>query len=427
MNQAELEVHGRALLLALYTQNRWLIRTVDKVSFIDRNTVRRRIVRHFTAPTDDGARPVLGGRLILPVFSLRKKSFISCDLRDGGDRRIALRPIEERWNLTFQMVMSLLCLADPTAAKDPSLYTLTEALVRLQNADEACNQLLIYARSLHHRNPRIASLAKTKAFEELVTYVARNYLVFVEVDEEVRGPHIISYVIDQRFPDRRRDFELAGMSHLPRRRFRKMLGLIPHQYYHPLTISGAGSNHLEIRAPDGVEIGRRKLKLPDRVIQSHGTSTRHARFLIPRSVKPGEAYARLDIVPGAGVMRRAGPVVLIFLAILVGFVAAADVKPGPGAALLLILPGLTSLITARPNENPYVSRVVLGVRVMTLAPIPLAAAATGALIAGWCNGWLWLVAGAALFFAAILGIGQHLLRERTNYRELVHNDLTRVA
>jgi hypothetical protein len=423
----EIEQQGEKLLLALYTQNRWIIRTVDRVSFVDRNTVRRRIVRHFTKPPDREAQPRIDSKIILPVFTLRKKSFISCDLRDAGDRRLALRPIEERWELTFQALMSLVRAADPIAAKDPRLQQLARELVTRQHASQERKQLLEYGKALKNQAPRIAALVQTQSFLELTNYLSRNYLVFVDIEPGVSS-HIISYVVDQRIPNRTEDFEGARMSHPPRRRFRKKLGLVPHQYFHPWTISGAGSNHLEIKAPDGVEIGRRKLQLPNRqAIRTMGTSTRHARFLAPRTVPSGEAYARIDIMPGAGVMRKAGPAVLFFLAFLLSFVALTDVKAGPGAALLLALPSLTAYIAARPSEHPYVTDVVLWVRIMTLSPIPLAALGTAVLLAGWSRWALVPFIMSALTFGLILAIGERRLRERTNYFEVVADDLTRVA
>jgi len=424
---SEIEKNGEKLLLALYTQNRWITRTVDRVAFVDRNTVRRRIVRHFTKPPDRSAQPRIDGKLILPVFALRKKSFISCDLRDAGDRRLALRPIEERWELTFQALMSVIRTADPVSAKDPHLQQLARELVTRQHAIEERKQLLEYGKALKDRAPAVAALVQTQAFRDLTGYLSRNYLVFVDV-EVGTSSHIISYVVDQRIPDRTEDFEGAQMAHPPRGRIRKKLGLVPHQYFHPWTISGAGSNHLEIKAPDGVEIGQRKLQLPNRhAIRTMGTSTRHARFLAPRTVTPGEGYARIDIMPGAGVMRRAGPAVLFFLALLLGFVALTNVKAGPGAALLLALPSLTAFIAARPSEHPYVTSVVLWVRIMTLSPIPLAALGTAVLLAGWPRWALTPFIASALIIGVILAVGERRLRERTNYFEVVLDDLTRVA
>jgi hypothetical protein len=429
LNREVLPEQEERLLLALYTQDRWVTRTVDRVSFIERNTISRRITRHFTLPNDDAARPILDGRLILPVFSLRKGSFISCDLRDASDHRVALRPIEERWELTFNALMALFRLADPEAPKDTNLCQLLRALIVRQEAQPIRSNLLEYGQALQNRSPEISNLIASRSFGELSKFICFNYIVYVDLDPASGDSQMISYVIDQRFPDRRQDFEEAKMSVVPRRRLLKQLGLMPHRYYHPITISGAGSTHLEIKAPDGVDIGERKLQLPGRrlPISAPGTSERRARFLAPRTVEAGEGYARLDIVPGSGVMRRAGPYILFLLAGLIGFLALVEVPPSSGAALLLIIPSLASLVAARPNEHPYVTSVVILVRMLVLAPIPLAALATAILLSGWPHEALVPVIGLAVAIGLILVVGQYRLRGRDVYREVVHNDLTRVA
>jgi hypothetical protein len=350
-------------------------------------------------------------------------------LRDAGDKRIALRPMEERWELTFQALLWLFRRADPTGAEDHDLQRLLRAIVVRQEAEGVRRLLLEHCKSMGSSSPAIASLAASQAFDQLSYYISFNYPVFVDLDPKAAGSQLISYVVDQRFPDRPKDFDEAEMHYQPRRRIRKKLGLLPHRYYHPLTIGGAGSNHLEIKAPDGVDIGWRKLKLPGRKhpIEAAGTSARRARFLAPRTAKAGEGYARIDIVPGSGVMRRAGPVVLVFCAVLIALVATTDIKPTAGAALLLIVPSLASFIAARPNEHPYVTSVVLWVRILTLSPIALSAFATGVLLTEAPRWALSPFIVCAIGIAIILAIGQYRLRGQTQYLEVVHNDLARVA
>ncbi len=423
--------HGKELLLSLYTQSDWIIRTVDRVKFIDRNTIRRRIVRHFTLPSYDEAMPVIDGRCILPVFTLPKGSFISCDLRDASDRKIALRPIEERWDLTTLALQALLTEAYPQASKDATLWALSSRLVRstYHDSDQALADLLNYRTVVSQSAPELAQLLATNAFAELATYLSKNYLVFADVALNHDATHMISYVMDQRVIDRPRDFLEAGMQ-VPRRRgrFKRLLGLAPHVYLHPWAITGAGSSHLEIEAPDGVDFGVRDLRLPKRrIIRYPGTSSRYARFLAPRTATSGEGYVRVKVHPGSGVMRTAGPAVGFLFTAMVVIVAAAEVRPTAAATLLLILPSLTSFVAARPGEHPYVTRVVRGVRYLTLTPIPLSAFAGAILVAGWPFAWLWIVAGLSLASALVLWIGGRRLRVRPVYHEYVLPDLTRIA
>jgi hypothetical protein len=436
MNSGEMREHGQKLLLALYTQNDWMIRTVDRVRFIDRNTVRRRIVRHFTLPHHSAAQPIVevGGNLrcLLPVFTLEKGKFISCDLRDAGNRRVALRPLADRWDLTVAALLALLSEADHDVESDRELKRRVEILVRstYHDSPKALGDLLEYRGQIESDAPELAKLLATSEFEKLAGYLAKNYLVFADV--ALDGPeatHMISYVVDQRFVDRATDFKEADME-VPRRsaRLQRLLGLVPHVYLHPWSISGAGSSHLEIEAPEGVDFGERDLRLPRlKTLRHPGTSSRYARFLAPRTAASGEGFVKLNVHPGSGVMRTAGPAVGMLFTALVVIVAASSVRASAAATLLLILPGMTSFIAARPGEHPYVSRVVRGVRYTTLMPIPLSALAAAALIAGWPVCWLWLIAAISTIPVLILAIGARRLRVRPAYNEFVMSDLTRIA
>jgi hypothetical protein len=439
---------GDSLLLALHTQNDWIIRTVERVKFVDHNTVRRLVIRHFRLPKYEEARPLVeignpsgGGtqRCMLPVFALKKGVFISCDLRDGSDRKIALRPIEERWELTYQALFSLLLRADPAAAGDERLRERVWDLIKTtwRRADDSFRALLAYGQQLESTLPAVATVIDSEDFRDLAEYLSRNYLVFADVELTPQRDHMISYMFDERFADRISEFREAGMqlgNPLVEKkekgiRYRKQLGLRPHTYLHPWPISGAGSSHLEIQAPDGVDLGRRELKLPQRrhVLKHRGTSARYARFLAPRSASGGEGFAKLEIHPGSGVMRTAGPVIGALFAFLLFVVALAHIKPGLAATLLLILPSLSSLVAARPGEHPYVTRVVRGVRYMTLFPIVFSALAVAILAGGLPRWWLYLLVIVSISFTAILFVGSRRLKVRSARADLIKEDLTRVA
>jgi hypothetical protein len=406
-----------------------VIRTVERVSFIDRNTVRRRVARHFKLPEHEAARPIIDGRCVLPVFSIPKGTFISCDLRDAGDRRIALPPIEERWHLTFCAVMALLRKADPSAESNDDLRTLLRNVVEAthHSGDAALRELNSYTASV--ATPALGHVLARSEFKQLTNYLSKNFLVFADIDPDpiAQHSHIISYLIDRRFPNTRQDFDDASVQRSGRR-LRKLAGLAPHSYFHSWPITGAGSSHLEIQAPGGVDFGERELQLPNRDKTEHsGTSTQHARFLAPRTTAPGEGYTKIRVYPGTGVMRKGGPAVAALFTILVLIVAASDLGPTSATALLLILPSFASVVAARPNEHPYVTRVVQGVRFLTLAPIPLGALATASVVAGWPRAILWAIVAASLVATLTLVLGVLISRARPRFTELVLDDLTRVA
>jgi hypothetical protein len=441
-------VQGESLLLALYTQNDWIIRTVERVKFVDHNTVRRHIIRHFRLPKYPEARPktVLpaglekqSGRCILPVFTLPKGSFVNCDLRDASGRKIALRPIEERWGLTYQAMFSVLLRANSKATDDQKLRSLVWDVVSTTHsrADDALRALGAYPTALKRTLPDVSQAMEAKDFRELSAYLAWNYLVFADISLVSDQDHMISYMMDERFADRLVDFQEVGMrvasepaqKQQKGARLRKQLGLMPHTYFHPWPISGAGSSHLEIKAPEGVAFGARELKLPNRAfpLRHPGTSARYARFLAPRSVGKGEGFARIDVHPGSGVMRTAGPMIGALFTFLLVIVAACGVKASLAATLLLILPSFASVVAARPGEHPYVSRVVRGVRYLTLFPILLSALAVTVLAAEMPRWFLVVLIAMSILFTGVLWIGARRLKVNSARVDLVKKDLTRVA
>jgi hypothetical protein len=439
---------GESLSLALMTQSEWIIRTVERVKFVDQNTVRRNVIRHFRLPKYPEARPEtpmpdgLDGenpaRCMLPIFALAKGSFISCDLRDGRNRKIALPPIDERWALSYQVLMSVVARAEPSAADDEELRSQIWEVVKtpFRNAEESLKALWAYRDNMAAAHPDVAAALCSSRFENLSKYLARNYLVFADVEMKPYEDHMISYMLDERFADRRFEFEEAGMqAGMPSRqrklrtsRLLKQLGLKPHLYFHPWPISGAGSSHLEIAAPEGVDFGTREVHLPQKYPMRHrGTSSRYARFLAPRSVSQGEGFARLEVHPGSGVMRTAGPMIGGLFAFLLLVVAIGNVRPSLAATLLLIIPSLASLVAARPGEHPYVTRVVRGVRYMTLFPIMLSSLAVAVLAAGLPHWLLYVLLTASVILTGLLYVGARRLKIQTARVDLIKNDLTRVA
>ena len=241
----DLRLLGRQLSVALFTQDRWIIRTVERVSFVDRNTVRRRLVRHFVLPAHKAARPISGGACILPVFSIRKAEFISCDLRDAGDRRIALPPIQERWRFTWLVAMAALSESCGPAAFDGEVGNHIWEVISAPRdvAPKRLAALRQLAQRIRTERPGVADALEADAFDTLATYLSHNFLVFAGVPtggDAHSSARMISYSIDQRFPSSRADFREADMRFSRRGRMLRYLGLAPHTYLHSWGISGAG-------------------------------------------------------------------------------------------------------------------------------------------------------------------------------------------
>src|ERR1700683_1660881 len=114
-------------------------------------------------------------------------------------------------------------------------------------------------------------------------------------------------------------------------------------------------------------------------------------------------------------MRVGGPAVGLLSTALLAVLAVNYRRTSSGdaataAALVLFVPSLASIVAARPNEHPYVTRVVLGVRYLTLAPIPLSALSVAAIAAGWPSTVLWVAASVSLVTSIVLGTGMFFTR-----------------
>jgi hypothetical protein len=346
---------------------------------------------------------------VLPVFGLPKSQLMSCQLRDAHRTVVSLAPIHERTELSYEMLAAFLKVAG--LGNRSELYPRVRAVVESRPwADDGQSPADDLLRAVGALAP---ALARNALFTALVEYLDQNHIVFTSVNPRERS-HILAFALDQRFPDRRADFIEAGKkvpSRLKSYRLAALrwLGLAAFPYDHEFVI-GAGSTHLEVEAPGGVAIMQREVQLPGRrAISADGASRRRARILVPRTHRRGRATASLRLRQASGILRTGGPMVASFFAVLMilfaHFAPSEGIGGGPGVTLLLILPALVSLVAARPDEHPFVTKVIRGIRVMTVAPICLSALAASAVVFGWPDVVLDVIACVAVLLACLLWAG----------------------
>jgi hypothetical protein len=140
----------------------------------------------------------------------------------------------------------------------------------------------------------------------------------------------------------------------------------------------------------------------------------------------------VSIRPAAGVLRDASPLLLLgFAALLVGVYLNFDELAGPRApvSLLLVVPGLVAVVTARPGEHPYASGVLFCVRLLAVTPLPLGILAAFILLTEGAKWVLLACAAAAASGGFILALGRFLdfLKLRPKPTEWYDNRLTRVG
>lgn len=416
---------GDRVTLALLSQRRWVTRTVESIRFVDRNVVRRRVSRHFVVPKASQCRPILkfegddrpldqGGQLcILPIYAVQKGDFITCDLTDASGTSVSLDPLIDRWKLSYLSLVSVV-----RAAKLDLDEILQKRLWEIVSHPKPAelDDLKGHLAGLGARGQQFLS----SSLFGLAEFYARNYVIFRTVPES-SFEHVLTLRLDRRMPDRRKDFTNAGEDPpsllLASKRW---LGVAPHEFRHEF-VHSAGSTHLEVEAPDGIAIGKRTLELPSSArpenangqmratLRGSGTSKRRARFLVPRASSPGICVATMTLRPGAGVMRGGGPPVAALFTTIVAIIAwkRSDIdhtgQAEAATAILLLVPGLVALVAARPAEHPGVSRVVVGIRMLTVSVVLLASLTALALVIGAPTAYLIAAAIAGLVLTVVLG------------------------
>jgi len=385
---------ARRVLLTLLTQPTWITRTVESVAFVDRHTVRRRISRHFVVPDTD-YRPDQGNAVLLPVFGVPKTQFISCDLKDEAGHAVSLPPLPERAHYSGEALCVLAEKIDGPLDK-----TARDLIVELATGGPKASE----AHLENLKKGVLAGLFANRHFKLLATYMAHNYLVYVDVpmpESETPGRHILRLALDARISRDAGD-ELRRIGHRrifgrpgvywrrPQRgvwgRVRNVfrtplryLGLQAFPYTHIVPVDGAGSLHLDLIATDGVAFGQRHLRFYSAIgaflsVRHRGVSERRARFVIPRTHGRGSAAMTVNIRPAGGLLRDASFLLLLAFAALLFWVhhdfGELDGAKAP-VSLLLVVPGLVSVVTARPGEHPYASSVLLVVRLLAVMPLPL--------------------------------------------------------
>jgi hypothetical protein len=446
---------GAKVLAALLFRPLWVTRTVEAISFVDRHTVRRRLSRHYEIPRL-GHRPSLPGTDLvrLPVFDVFKGQFLSCDLIDENKRYVSLPPLPERAHLSAIALRTL--AVEIIGQADTRVEELITEFVTA--GPESCMRKFDEA----YEDKSMEALFANPFFDHLARRLAFNYVVFIDVpaDPGAVPRRVIRFELDVRFPHKSRELrewreaakERPGFrapvwnarpagpeKRMPRpvRRLLRRLGLMGSPYHHELAIDGAGSVHLDLEGTEGVAFGDRALLIntkrpPAFFRKERGVSPRRARLLIPRTKGTGEALVSLNLRPAPGLLRTGAPLLLLgFAALLWGSAAHYDELAGKPAAvsLLLLLPGLVSIVTARPGEHPYVTSALLGVRVLAIVPVPLGILSAYILLTKGNSSILVVEAIVSALAGSVLLLGRIIdeFKLRPRCVEFVDDDLTRIG
>jgi hypothetical protein len=386
----------------------WIMRRVETLTFVDGVTLRREVSVDFTVPPwlEPSIGLDAGGIHYLPITRLRKRTLTNFDLTDEGNRSL---PLLTSLQHTALSAHALIAVAAAALDAEPSaeLRTRCEHLVGWGNDSRLAYEWL-YEQSEGQDNER-SRLLKDETFVLLTEVLRRSSILYVAVPAQAGIRRIVKFSYDETVHDP----DLTWGETLARG-----FGWRGKEVWIPLPALGdVPSFHLEVAAPDGLQIRRRKLVYLDaagvpRIETTPGSYSR-ARF----SLKPMPGFVGLGLVQlrprSTTIVRAALLTALLSLVLLVStevanLLGAFSEKRPVSPALLLFAPGVLSLYISRAGEHPMATDMLLGIRALAWTPGLLAFAAAWVLSAGGQDLWAHVAAGAlcigALAVAAILTV-----------------------
>lgn len=421
------------LTLAFLSDWSWIERRVESVTFPDEVTVRRRVSVDFGVPKDwVSPLPAVPGEpptFYVPLAMMRKQGLVRFDLSDEAGKALALLTRDENGlvaQATLVQLAKAINLDRGKPMSDPFPPELQEELSLITNG--AADRALVVWDGLEQTKDSDTSpncsawrafLAKEDKFMALSHDFAVAFPLIVPVTGMPGVRRIIKFSYQGSAPPRRPSSR--------RRQLSRGLGWYPRtERITTPSIGQCRCFHLEVQAPEGLQITRGKLSSS---VKPKPTVWDKA---LPDVIKPGSERVHMHLsAPGApeglGVVNlRARPstigraalstALLTTVAIAIACWRHGALQPnlGPTVSLLLLVPTALSVYVARPREPVVTTGLLLGQRVLAVCCGLLAIAASALLVAGQecssvkgelsCQQWHatpWVLGGLAVVAAMI--------------------------
>jgi hypothetical protein len=377
----------------------WIERRVETITFPDEVTVHRRVSVDFAVPShlvsplprDHHGLPTF----FVPLGFLGKQGLIGFDLWNEAGHALPLLTREQNGQLAKATLIQLARATDADRGSQmPEDFP-----------DEVDRELALIASSPAERALVIWNgLDQPKSDAE--SDECREWREFLSVEEKfmklardfaVGFPLIVPVTGE---PGIRRIAKYAYQASVPPRRPRSRRRQIARGFgWHPRTerielpsIGQARCFHLEVQAPEGLQITRGKLRSslrppyrpwqepPPEVIKA-GSERVHMHINAPRTAQ-GKAYvnlrARSSTISRAALSTAVLTTVALALAAWRSEIAQHNL--GPTVSLLLLVPSALSIYVARPREPVITTGLLLGQRILAVCCGILAISASGVLI-----------------------------------------------
>lgn len=331
---------GTDLLPLVLAPDEWIRRRVEQIRFLDDRSYERRVSVDFEVPARPRVQPFL-----VPVALLRKEPMTTFDLRDEGGNSLCLLTKRENAHIAWSLLVAMgeIVLGDTLASA-----VQRELKVIAEEAEPVATQAL----DRFAKSDAGTVLLSDPGFERLAYDLVQNFLLLTSVTHD---------------PGRRRVLKFSYVEGPIEATLsvEESLALSPLNI--ELEVPGiefAGSYHLEVLAPENLEISSASLAAEhsagsseDRRFLFDGPSGYQRVHLYLSELPPpisGEAWIRLR-PPRRGLVRQAALSALGTTALMLTFLYFLD-NPLVGRAevaapLLLVVPGSISLFIAGPSEH----------------------------------------------------------------------------
>lgn len=431
--------HAARALTLFWDRERWIKRRVERIAFVDNTLARRRISFDFMVPHVDLAPPahehaleaddearygevLKTDEVYLPLSVLRKwPPVLNFDLRDAQDRPIPLVSKVASNQLDEGLLLGAAQRALPQVSEhtERMLHNIVHGEGRI-----ARRAFVVLREAIHEaaqESPDRFDPESVGRLLDLAGALIGSTLLWVRVQGPAGERRIVKMAYDE--PVRRRLVAWRGVLTALSFNSHVVDFDVPH-------IGDAGSYHLEVDAPPGLQVVRARLVLNDdplppsrlrwardrfdrwmrgaeqRIAVALGTREPHV-YIATRRRHAEILTSRVHIYSSEDRPRAFGGAFVAFLParsgvltanlLIAGFVAAVmtafnfaatdilaskDARAvGPSVGFLLLAPGLLTYAALRPAEHPFVSKVLTGTRLLALVATALPLLAAASLIA----------------------------------------------
>jgi hypothetical protein len=386
---------GRLLWALVATQWSWVDRRVESASLTGERSFRRRMsIDCRVPPAVVQLAAELGfERFLVPLRFVTKQPLLAFDLRLGE----STVPLLTRGQSAQVAEAVLRAAVEPLMPElTPEVGAVIETVA--SDADEG-GALALDLLDLTEPGRTGEDATPAQLARWAITTFDTNYLLLADVSVAEVGQRAIFKVTQEVGPTLHAAHELSVLS---------SIGWQPAPFILDTpTVTATSSYHFQFDTPPGLVVSGGELfgaVQGDPRRHAFGTSASQGSVLgmhasIPEVPDVDGYYAEVLVHPSPDGLLRSSMVSSCFstvlLALSLAFATRIDTtRADASAGLLLLLPGIVSTFLARPGEHYWVSRLLRGVRVLTLASAVILYVSAAVLVTGLAssaNRWMWLV------------------------------------